>query len=460
LSDKEIADAPFYKPDPESEEIKYLLQRRYELGGFIPTRNQKAEALPMPPDKIFNEFNQDSGDRDVATTMVAVHVLSKLLKDKEIGQYIVPIVPDESRTFGMDALFRQVGIYSHVGQLYEPVDKESLLYYKESKNGSILEEGISEAGSISSFIAAGTAYSNHGVNMIPMFVYYSMFGFQRIGDFIWAAADARARGFMIGGTAGRTTLSGEGLQHCDGHSHVLALPVPNLKAYDPAFDYEVAVIIKEGIRRMYVNQEDLLYYITVMNEKYSMPAMPEGAEEGIIKGMYKFRGCDCENDKRKVHLLGSGTIFIEVMKASEILKDQFNISADIWSVTGYKQLYDDAREVVRLNRLNPDNVKKSYVEECFENEKGVFVAASDYMKVLPLSIANWIPGKLTVLGTDGFGRSDSRDAMRDYFEVDAKHIAWAAIYSLYEEGNIDKDELKKASQELGINPKKDNPAQY
>ena len=390
--------------------------------------------------------------------MSYVRLLSKLLRDKEIGKYIVTIVPDEARTFGMDSLFRQSGIYSHVGQLYEPVDRDSLMYYKEIKTGNILEEGITEAGSISSFIAAGTSYTTHGINMIPFFTFYSMFGFQRIGDLIWAAGDAQAKGFLVGGTSGRTTLAGEGLQHQDGQSHIYAYPLPNLLAYDPTFSYEIAVIIREGIYRMFEKQENLIYYITVMNEFYIMPKMPEGVEEGILKGLYKYKASDLKDKKAKVHLMGSGAILRESIKAQQILEEKYKIPTDVWSVTSYKNLYFDAISTERNNILHPEEKpKKSYIEECFKNHDGVFVAASDYLKALPGSIANWIPGRFIMLGTDGFGRSDNRIALRDHFEVDAKHIVLSSLNGLAEEGLIEKGVVIQALKDLGINKDKPNP---
>ncbi len=460
LSDAKAQTAPFYKPSEESEEIKYLKKRRDALGGFLPMRNELAPSLNAPDDKVYKELLEGSKDRKFATTMAMVQLMGKLLRDKKIGKHIVPIVPDESRTFGMDALFRQVGIYSHTGQNYEPVDKDSLLYYKEAKDGAILEEGITEAGCMSSFIAAGTAYSVLKTNMVPIYIFYSMFGFQRVGDFIWAAADARARGFLIGGTAGRTTLPGEGLQHQDGHSHLTALSVPCLKAYDPAFAYELAVIVKEGIRRMFIEQEDLMYYITVMNEKYAMPKMPGNAKEGILKGMYKFR----KTRKRKgpkVHLLGSGAILNEALRAADILEEDYGVRADVWSVTSYKALYDDARETERWNRLNPGkNAKQTYIEQCFEGDEELCIAAHDYVKALPMTVCRWFPGILTVLGTDGFGRSDNRQVLRDHFEVDDRHIAFAALHSLYTKNKLKKEILTKAIEELEINSEKINPSQH
>jgi pyruvate dehydrogenase E1 component len=390
--------------------------------------------------------------------MVFVRILAKLLRDKELGKLIVPIVPDEARTFGMEALFRQVGIYSHVGQLYEPVDKETLLYYKEAKNGQILEEGINEAGAMSSFIAAGTAYSTHGINMIPFFVYYSMFGFNRAADLIWAAGDMSCKGFLVGGTAGRTTLAGEGLQHQDGNSHLMAYPVPNLVAYDPAFAYEIAVIIRDGIRRMYEEQEKVFYYLTVMNENYSMPPMPNGAKEGILKGMYKFKASTKKSHKLKAQLFGSGTILNEVIKARDILEEDYKVAADVWSITSYKELRKDGLDTDRWNMLNPAGQPKlSYISEMLKDEEGVFVAASDYVKTLPDSIGKWFPRPLFALGTDGFGRSESRAALRDFFEVDAKHVVIATLYALSLEGKIKTEVVEKAIKDFGIDSNKPNP---
>ncbi len=459
ISDEDVAEAPFYRPPEDSPEITYLKNRRKELGGYVPKRIVRNHPIQTPSEELFEEFYKGTGDREASTTMVFVRMLTKLLKDKEVGKLIVPIVPDEARTFGMEALFRQVGIYSHVGQLYEPVDRDSLLYYKEAKDGQILEEGITEAGSMSSFIAAGTAYANHGVNTIPFFIYYSMFGFQRIGDLAWAAADMRCKGFLIGGTSGRTTLAGEGLQHQDGQSHLLSYPIPNLKAYDPAFAYEIAVIIREGIYRMYEKQEDIFYYITVMNENYAQPEMPKGKniKEGILKGMYKYRASK-KPSRIKAHLMGSGAIMNEVLKAQEILEEKYSVSADVWSVTSYKELHLDALETERWNRMNPTKKQKEpYIAKVTKNDKGVFVAASDYVQILPDSISRWLPGSLHSLGTFGFGRSETRESLRDFFEVDAKHIAYAALYSLYTENKVKADVLKKAVKELGINTDKQNP---
>jgi len=460
ISDDEVAKAPFYKPDESSPEMKYLREKREQLGGYLPARKVSVRPIKTPPEDIFEEFYKGTEGKDASSTMVFVRILAKLLKDKEIGKYIVPIVPDEARTFGMESLFRQVGIYSHAGQLYEPVDAASLLYYKEATNGQILEEGITEAGGMSSFIAAGTAYATHSLNMIPFFVYYSMFGLQRMGDLVWAAADMQAKGFLIGGTAGRTTLAGEGLQHQDGNSQLLAYPVPTLVAYDPAYAFELAVIIRDGIRRMYEEQEKVFYYITVMNENYPMPEMPkgEGIKEGIVKGLYKFKASEKKNLKLKAHLLGSGSLLNEALKAQEILEEQFKVSADVWSVTSYKELRRDALEAERWNLLHPGEAAKvPYVTECFNNEEGVVVAVSDYVKTLPDSIAKFVKKEMVSLGTDGFGRSEGRASLRDFFEVDARYIAVAALYALAKENKIKTTVVEKAIKDLDIDPEKLNP---
>ena len=458
IADADVMDAPFYLPAQDSVEMTYLRERRAELGGYMPARYVSVPAFRPPGDDLYAEFLKGSDDREVATTMVMVRLLGKLLADKKLGKYIVPIVPDEARTFGMEALFRKVGIYSSVGQVYEPVDKESLLYYKEIKDGQILEEGITEAGSMSSFIAAGTAYSSFGVNMIPFFLFYSMFGFQRIGDLIWAAGDSQARGFLLGGTAGRTTLAGEGLQHQDGHSHMLAYANPSVVAYDPAFAFEIAVIVREGLRRMLEAGENIIYYLTMMNEFYQMPAMPEHAQEGIIKGMYRFRKSNVKTSKTKLHLLGSGSILNEVMKAQTILENEYGLAADIWSVTSYKNLYVDVMDTARKNMLFPEKKPElPYIARLLQNEKGVFIAASDYLKVLPESIASWIPGRLISLGTDGYGRSDTRAALRNYFEVDAHHIVFAALSAMAREKQVPMSVVKKARQVLEIDPEQSNP---
>jgi pyruvate dehydrogenase E1 component len=458
ISDGEVQEAPFYKPADNTVEMQYLRERRSRLGGYMPHRLVQVGALQTPPESLFEEFYQGSGQREEATTMVFIRLLAKLLRDKDIGKLIVPIVPDEARTFGMEALFRQVGIYSVLGQRYEPADKESLLYYKEQKDGAILEEGITEAGAMASFIAAGSAYATHALNTIPFYFFYSIFGMHRMFDLIWAAGDMKARGFLVGGIAGRTTLAGEGLQHCDGHSHLFALAAPHLKAYDPAFGYELAVIVRDGLQRMYERQEDIYYYITMMNEFYPMPAMPAGVKEGILKGMYRYQPASSKKTALKVNLLGSGTILNEVIKAQETLESRYGIAADVWSVTSYKELYTDAIETERWNRLHPrETPKRSYVQECFQGQTGVFVAASDYVKVLPSLIAQWVPGHLVPLGTDGYGRSDTRAALREHFEVDARFITLAALAGLADEGTIKRDKVQKAIKETDLNPEKVSP---
>jgi pyruvate dehydrogenase E1 component len=458
LNDQDCATVPFYRPAEDSIEIEYLRARREELGGYTPKRSIRSTPIVAAHDELFKEFTEGSEEREVSTTMAFVGMLRKMLKDPEIGKLIVPIVPDEARTFGMESLFRTVGIYASGGQKYEPVDMNTLLLYREVKDGQILEEGITEAGSMASFIAAGSAYATHGINTIPFFIYYSMFGFQRIGDFIWAAADMRSRGFLLGGTAGRTTLSGEGLQHQDGNSHILALPVPNLKAYDPAFAYEIAVIIQDGIRRMYKDGENWFYYITVMNEQYAMPPMPAGAREGILKGMYKFRASANKKSKLKAQLFGSGAILNEALRAQEILEQKYGVAADVWSVTSYKELYVDAIEAERVNRLNPGaKPRVPYVTQCLADAPGVLVAASDYLKTLPNMIAKWMPRRLAALGTDGFGRSEGRTSLRDFFEVDAKFITLATLHELASDGKIEANVVEKAIEELGITKGKPNP---
>ncbi len=458
LADEKVVEAPFYRPPEDSAEMKYLRERREKLGGYLPQRHEKSTPLKTPSEGIFEEFYAGTEGREVSTTMAYVRILTKLLKDPEVGKFIVPIIPDEARTFGMESLFRQCGIYSHVGQLYEPVDMDSLLYYKEAKDGQILEEGINEAGSMSSFIAAGTAYSTQGINTIPFYTYYSMFGPQRVGDLIWAAADMRCRGFMAGATSGRTTLNGEGLQHQDGHSHLLISSVPTCVAYDPAFAYELAVIIRDGIYRMYEKQESIFYYLSIGNENYAMPAMPAGVKEGILKGMYRFKSSQMQDKKLRAHLFGSGAIMNQVIEAQKILEEKYNVATDVWSITSYNELRCDALHTERWNLLRPNEPQRvPYVTQTLMHEDGVFVAASDYMKALPDGISKWFPKRLTSLGTDGFGRSESRKALRDFFEVDARHIVFATLVTLYRENKIKADVLEKAKKDLGINPDKRNP---
>jgi len=460
VSDEDIDSLPFFKPGPDSPEIQYLQERRRQLGGYVPTRRIEAEKLAVPAETVFEEFYEGTEDREVSTTMVFVRILTKLLRDEILGQRIVPIVPDEARTFGMEALFRQVGIYSHVGQLYEPVDKDSLLYYKEAKNGQIFEEGITEAGSMSTFIAAATSYSSNGISMIPFFIYYSMFGLQRIGDLAWAAGDMQARGFLIGGTSGRTTLAGEGLQHQDGNSHLLAYPLPNMKAYDPAFAYELAVIIRDGIERMYSKEEKIFYYITVMNENYVQPALPKGRDikEGIVKGIYRLRSSALKNSTLKVQLMGSGAIMNKVIEAAAMLEEKYGVAADIWSVTSYKELHLEAVNTERDNLLKPGKtLKKPYITQALEGAEGPFIAASDYVRAVPESVARWIPGSFYSLGTDGFGRSDGRRHLRDFFEVDPRYIVLAAMHMLMRAGKYSAADIRKAIKDLNIDPDKANP---
>jgi len=459
VSDADVAKTPFYRPPDDSFEVKYMRERRKTLGGYVPTRKVRSEPLKSVPTEPFEEFHKGTEGRKASTTMVFVRLLSKLLRDKDLGRLVVPIVPDEARTFGMEALFRQVGIYSHAGQTYEPVDMDTLLYYKEASDGQILEEGITEAGSMSSFVAAGTAYATHGVNTIPFFIYYSMFGFQRIGDLIWAAGDARTRGFMLGGTSGRTTLAGDGLQQQDGHTHLFAMAYPNCVAYDPAFAYEIAVIIEDGIRRMYVDQESIFYYLTVMNEQYAMPVMPEGSREGILKGLYRFRATSLPDSPMRAQLFGSGAILPEVVKAQEILESKYNVGADVWSVTSYSELYRDGHTAERWNMLHPGETPRvPYVTQQLKDAQGVLVAASDYVKAMPDSIDRWLPRPLVALGTDGFGRSESRASLREFFEVDYRYVIVATLGALARDGKIDPSVVQQAIKAHNINPEKVNPA--
>ena len=458
VRDEDLEKLPFYKPEPGSAEAKYLSERRNALGGFVPQRRSKSFNVPVPPLDTLKAILDGSGDREISTTMAFVRILTQLVKDKELGHRIVPIIPDEARTFGMEGMFRQLGIYSSVGQLYEPVDKDQVMFYREDKKGQILEEGINEAGAMSSFIAAGTAYSCHNQPMLPFYIFYSMFGFQRIGDLAWAAGDSRTRGFLIGGTAGRTTLNGEGLQHEDGHSHLMAATIPNCRSYDPTYGYELAVIIREGMRQMMEEQQDIFYYITVMNEAYAQPALPAGAEEGIIKGMYLL-----ENDTREaahhVQLLGSGTILREVREAAKILREEFNVGADVWSVTSFNELRRDGLAVERSNRLHPgEKPAQSYVEQCLGGRKGPVIASTDYMKLFAEQIRQWVPSKeFKVLGTDGFGRSDSRKKLRHFFEVDRHFIVLAALEALSDRGDIEPKVVAEAITRFGIDPDKRNP---
>jgi pyruvate dehydrogenase E1 component len=451
LTDEQVRNAEYYKPPDDAPEMRYLRERRAALGGSLPVRRRSADPLPVPKLELFSSQLEGTGEREISTTMAFVRVLAALLRDKQIGRHIVPIVPDESRTFGMEGLFRQVGIYSPFGQRYQPQDSQQLMFYKEDEHGQILEEGITEAGSISSFIAAGTSYSAHGVQMVPFYIYYSMFGYQRVGDLVWAAADSRTRGFLLGGTAGRTTLNGEGLQHEDGHSHVLFSVVPNLRAYDPAFSYEVAVIIHEGLRRMIGQQEDVFYYLTLMNENYRHPAMPAGAQEGILRGIYLLR--EGAGDGPRVQLLGSGTILNEVLAAADLLGADFGVAADVWSVTSFTELRRDGIEVERWNMLHPESEpRRAYVAEELVPRAGPVVASTDYIRAYADQIRQWVPGRYRVLGTDGFGRSDFRRALRRFFEVDRHYIAVAALRELADEGEVDPADVQKAIARYQIDP--------
>ncbi len=458
ISDEEIAEAPFYRPPDDSPETIYLKERRKALGGFLPARSSSAPALEVPGREFFAEFLKGSGTMEVSSTMAFVRMLSLLVRHPKIGRHVVPIIPDEARTFGMDALFREIGIYAHRGQLYEPVDMKSLLYYREMPDGQILEEGITEAGAMSSFIAAATSYSTHGVNMIPFYTYYSMFGYQRVGDLMWLAGDIRAKGFLLGATAGRTTLAGEGLQHQDGHSLLLTSSVPTLLTYDPAFAYELAVIIADGLRRMYLENEELFYYICLYNENYRMPPMPAGCEEGIIQGLYRFKQGP-QGLSHKAHLFGSGPLLREALRAQEILAERYDVSADVWSATSYKRLRTETLLCQRWNRLHPQETpRRSYLERTLAPESGVFVAVSDNVKAVPDLIAPWVPGGLTTLGTDGFGRSDTRERLRRFFEVDAENVVVATLHSLATRGAVEPKVVTRAIKELGIDPDKAFPA--
>lgn len=458
ISDADLAETPFYKPPEDSEEIEYLLERRRALGGFVPSRRKHTISLPSPPQSIFEEYYQGSGNREVATTMVLVRLLRQLMSHPELGRLIVPIVADEARTFGMDALFRKFGIYSPKGQLYEPVDSDVVAFYREAKDGQLLEEGITEAGAMASFQAAGTAYSTHGVNTIPFFFFYSMFGFQRVGDLIWQNADARGKGFLIGATSGRTTLAGEGLQHQDGHSHVLASTVPTVRAYDPAFAYEIAVIVEDGLRRMYTEREDCFYYLTVTNELYRHPPMPAGVREGILRGCYKLQAADPVGDWPHVHLFASGAILREAWRAQDLLAER-QVAAHVWSVTSWTELRRDALACRRWNMLHPlAPPRQSYLEGLLAEEPYPVVAVSDYMKVLGDALAPFVPNGLFALGTDGFGRSDERKVLRRYFEVDAECITVAALALLAKHGAVSSEVVARTIEEFGIDPDKPDPA--
>jgi pyruvate dehydrogenase E1 component len=457
VRDEDVVETPFYRPPKDSPEIKYLLDRRKKLGGFVPKRVVTAEPLKTPRMESYSGLLKGFGAVDYSTTKTFVLFLSSLLRDKAIGKNVVPIIPDEARTFGIDGLFTEIGIYSSKGQLYEPVDKQGMSYYREAKDGQILEEGITEAGSMASFVAAGTAYANLGINMIPFYIYYSMFGPQRVGDELWLAADSRAKGFLLGATSGRTTLNGEGLQHQDGHSPLMASAVPTLYVYDPAFGYEMAVIICDGMRRMFENGEEILYYLCLYNEGYPMPPMPAGSEEGIIKGLYKFKNGP-EGPRHKAHIFGSGSIIRSALRAQEILAERYDVSADVWSATSYKNLRNEALLADRWNLLHPmEAPRKPYVQQLLEKENGPFIAVSDYMKMVPDQIAKWTPGGLTTLGTDGFGRSDIRSRLRRFFEIDAECVVVATLHSLAQRGAIERKMVARAIKDLNVDPEKGFP---
>ncbi len=461
ISDERLTEIPFLRFDEASPEMAYLRARRAALGGSLPARRRRSESLDVPPLSAFEALLKSSGDREISTTMAFVRILNTLLRDKSIGKRVVPIVPDESRTFGMEGMFRQFGIYSQVGQLYQPEDAKQLMFYREDRNGQILQEGLNEPGAISSWIAAATSYSSNNVPMIPFYIYYSMFGFQRVGDLIWAAGDMRARGFLIGGTAGRTTLNGEGLQHEDGHSHLMSATIPNCVSYDPTFAYELAVIIQDGLRRMVREQEDVFYYITTMNENYRHPEMPEGAEPGILKGMYLFRdGGGTEGDAQpRVQLLGCGTILREVIAAADLLANDFAVAADVWSCPSFTELRREGLDVERWNMLHPtEPPRQSHVETCLSGRAGPVVASTDYMKAFADQIRPFVPRRYRVLGTDGFGRSDYRRKLRNFFEVDRHFVAVAALKALADEGTIKPSVVAEAITRYGIDPEKPNPA--
>ena len=462
ISDDKIADAPFYRPPEDSPEITYMRERRARLGGYLPQRRRKAAPLEIPDLSAFDALLKGSGEREMSTTMAFVRILTALTRDKNVGRFVVPIVPDEARTFGMEGLFRQLGIYSDKGQLYVPQDADQLMFYREARDGQILEEGITEAGAVSSWIAAATAYSNHGLSMIPFYIFYSMFGFQRIGDLAWAAGDMQARGFLVGGTAGRTTLAGEGLQHDDGHSHVLSSAIPNCVSYDPTFAFELAVIVHHGMKRMFSEQENIFYYLTVMNENYPHPALPAGSEEGILKGMYLLKADESPGrgkaERPQVQLLGCGTILREVIAAAELLEEDFSVGADVWSATSFTELRRDGMAVERWNRLHPtEPPRRTFVEQCLGSRTGPVVAASDYMRLFADQIRPWVDRRFVTLGADGFGRSDLRSRLRRFFEVDRFHVAIAALKALADEGEIGSQVVAGAIERYGIDPDLPNP---
>ena len=459
LTDEQVKNIQYYKPDENSEEIKYLKERRIKLGGNIPERSTFAKSIKAPPKDIFETFKKSTGSKEMSTTMALVRMLTNLLRDKNVSPRLVPIIPDEARTFGMEGFFQKIGIYAHEGQKYEPVDSEQLSSYREDKKGQVLEEGITEAGSMSSWIAAGTAYSNHDIEMIPIYLFYSMFGFQRVGDFAWAAGDSQARGFLIGATSGRTTLAGEGLQHQDGHSHIIASTIPNCVSYDPTFAYELAVIFRDGLKRMHENKENIFYYITTLNENYPHPEIPneKGIEDSILKGMYKIKSIN-NNKKTKITLLGSGSILREMLEASEILNKDYKIDSDVWSVTSYNELRKDGLEIERYNLLNPnEKPKETYVEKCLKNSEGPILAASDYMRISSDQIRPYTSKSFYSLGTDGYGRSDTRKNLRNFFEVDKKYIVTYALSVLSKEQLIASKYAEDAIKKYNIDKNKPMP---
>jgi pyruvate dehydrogenase E1 component len=454
LTDDQVRNISFYKPPEHSPEAEFIRERRAALGGSLPARRRKAQSLPTPELDAFKSQLEGTGDREISTTMSFVRILSTILRDKQLGKHVVPIVPDESRTFGMEGMFRQLGIFSQLGQLYTPEDRDQLMFYREDKHGQVLQEGINEAGAMSSWIAAGTSYSNHGVATIPFYIYYSMFGFQRVGDLAWAAGDNRTRGFLLGGTAGRTTLNGEGLQHEDGHSHLLSATIPNAVSYDPTYNFELAVIIREGLRRMITEQEDVFYYLTLMNENYPHPAMPEGAEEGILKGIHRIAG----DGKGAVQLLGSGTILREVIAGADLLREDFGIESDVWSVPSFTELRREGMEVDRWNTFHPgEEAKTTWIEQQLGGRPGPVIASTDYMRAYADQIRPWIDAPYRVLGTDGFGRSDYRKTLRSFFEVDRHHVVLAALTELAKTGEVPADAPKKAIESYGIDPERPAP---
>ena len=458
LPDSELEAVPYYRPPEDSPEMRYLKERRAALGGSFPSRQSDFTALKIPKLDIFNNVLKGTGDREISTTMAFVRILSAIIKDKEVGNRVVPIVPDEARTFGMEGMFRQLGIYSSVGQLYEPTDAGQIMYYREDQKGQVMEEGINEGGAFAAWLAAATSYSNNDFPLVPFYVFYSMFGFQRVGDLSWAAGDLQARGFLIGGTSGRTTLNGEGLQHQDGHSHILAGTIPNCVTYDPTYAYELAIIIQSGLEEMYVKKMAKYYYITVMNENYIQPAMPKGCEDGVIRGMYLLKKNSKKTSKKVVQLLGSGTILREVIAAAEILKADFGVESDIWSVTSFNELRKEGLATTRWNLLHPEDTPKvSYVNECLDKTVGPVIASTDYMKSYADQIRDYVPRRYAVLGTDGFGRSDTREKLREFFEVDRHFVALAALSALAEENIIETKIVSQAIERFGINPEKPDP---